>query len=53
MRRFGLLFLAALPLAATDGIEFFESRVRPVLSRNCFACHTTSPMAGLAMVSSD
>ncbi len=27
--------------------EFFEARVRPLLARNCYACHTTSKMGGL------
>jgi mono/diheme cytochrome c family protein len=27
--------------------EFFEMRVRPILSRNCFACHTNSALGGL------
>ena len=53
MWRLGVLVLAALPLGAVDGIEFFESRVRPILAKNCFGCHTSAPMAGLAMVSSD
>src|SRR5262249_17727974 len=29
--------------------EFFETRVRPVLAKNCFACHTTSKMGGLQL----
>src|ERR1700694_406882 len=29
--------------------EFFEMRVRPVLAKNCFACHTASKMGGLEM----
>src|SRR4051812_15354599 len=43
----------AVPVTAADGVEFFESRVRPILAKNCFSCHTTAPMAGLAMVSSE
>src|SRR5580700_5974772 len=35
-------------LAQTPG-EFFESRVRPVLSKNCFACHTASKLGGLQL----
>src|ERR1700680_898008 len=27
--------------------EFFEIRIRPLLSKNCFACHTGSRMGGL------
>ena len=29
--------------------EFFESRVRPVLSKNCYACHTNSKLGGLQL----
>ncbi|MGC4053728.1 MAG: DUF1549 domain-containing protein [Paludibaculum sp.] len=31
--------------------ERFEMKVRPILARNCFACHTASKMGGLAMTS--
>ena len=43
------LFSAALLRAtpSTEELEFFEQRVRPVLSENCFACHTESKMGGL------
>src|SRR5260370_22587468 len=33
------------PLGRPD--EFFEMRIRPLLSKNCFACHTGSRMGGL------
>lgn len=42
----------ALPLAAADDYEFFEKRVRPVLSSNCYACHSVAiknPLAGLLL----
>jgi len=29
------------------GVELFETKVRPLLAANCFACHTQSAMAGL------
>src|SRR5215468_259723 len=53
--------LAILPLAAicyaqqrgADRLEFFETRVRPVLAKNCFSCHTQSKLGGLEMVSRD
>jgi len=32
---------------ANEKIEFFESRIRPVLANNCFACHTESKLGGL------
>ena len=51
------LWLAALALwhpslgaaQSADTIEFFEMRVRPLLAKNCFACHTASRMGGLEM----
>src|SRR5881398_1501631 len=47
-----LLTLARLLSAqkpGEDSAEFFESRVRPVLSKNCFSCHTTSKLGGLQL----
>ncbi len=47
-----LACLAALPLPAaqaSDAGEFFELRVRPVLAKNCYACHTDSHMGGLRL----
>jgi mono/diheme cytochrome c family protein/cytochrome c553 len=45
---------AAAGLSAADApkpqdIEFFETKIRPVFARNCFACHTKTKVAGLAM----
>ena len=48
-----LLAVAAvvcLPAAETPA-EFFETKVRPVLAKNCFSCHTQSRLGGLAMLS--
>ena len=44
---------ACIPIVAFAGSEadFFEMRVRPVLVKNCFACHTKSKMGGLDMSS--
>ena len=33
--------------------EFFEARVRPVLVKNCFSCHTSAPMGGLRLDSGE
>src|SRR2546425_814194 len=42
--------LAAFPLLAqqTDGVEFFEKKIRPVLSQQCYGCHSASskPLRG-------
>jgi mono/diheme cytochrome c family protein len=32
-----------------DQSDFFETRVRPVLAKNCYACHTQSKMGGLQL----
>lgn len=29
--------------------EFFETKIRPVLANNCYACHTNSAMGGLRL----
>jgi mono/diheme cytochrome c family protein len=34
-----------------DPPEFFETRVRPVFAKHCFACHTQSKLGGLEMTS--
>src|SRR6266700_5623987 len=47
------LFTLARLLPAQEPGEFFESRVRPVLSKNCFACHTDSKLGGLQLDSRD
>jgi len=62
MRKRWLSFLAVslLPflgtktaLAQTDGAEFFETRVRPVLVESCFECHSAIPLADLHLDSRD
>jgi len=42
-----VLVLKAEP--QNDPLEFFETRIRPVLANNCFACHTSSQMGGLQL----
>ena len=43
--------LAAMVRAATPpapaSADFFETRIRPVLANNCFACHAASQLGGL------
>src|SRR5262249_48471733 len=33
--------------------DFFEAKIRPVLIKNCYSCHTTSQMSGLRVDSLD
>src|SRR5258706_8543403 len=46
-----VLFLATSGLgfaqSANEKIEFFESRIRPFFTNNCYACHTDSKLGGL------
>src|SRR5215510_10303113 len=41
--------LACRAVSAADPADFFESRVRPVFAKNCYACHTDSKMGGLRL----
>ena len=43
-----LLWAQGLP-ASENPSDFFEERIRPLLARNCFACHTDSPQSGLRL----
>ena len=45
------LLTAAWCLAAPadSAPDFFETRIRPVLAKNCYACHTGSRMGGLRL----
>ena len=46
---FLLILTAVLGFADADQTEFFETRVRPVLANNCYACHTSSKLGGLQL----
>ena len=43
------LLTAIAPALASEGDEFFENRVRPILANNCYACHTNSELGGLRL----
>ena len=45
----------ALPVAAQTAAqqEFFEAKIRPVLSQQCYACHTDENMGGLRLDSKE
>lgn len=43
---------ALLPLPGDTGVEFFETKVRPLLASKCYGCHSAklpSPMGGLRL----
>ncbi|HEY3836150.1 MAG TPA: DUF1549 domain-containing protein, partial [Bryobacteraceae bacterium] len=44
-----LLLATAAPALASEPADFFETRVRPVLAKNCYACHTDAKMGGLQL----
>src|SRR6266567_4427641 len=47
----GLLLMLFLQTSAQQ--EFFETRVRPVLAQQCYACHTDEKMGGLRLDSKE
>ena len=58
LRSFIFLSLAAASTAAAQSIpanspDFFETKIRPVLIKNCYSCHTSSQMSGLRVDSQD
>ena len=53
---FTTLATAAIATAqnpAANSPDFFEEKIRPVLVRNCYSCHTTSQMSGLRLDSQE
>ena len=45
-----LLALLSSPVATgSEAADFFETRIRPLLAKNCFACHTDTQMGGLRL----
>jgi hypothetical protein len=47
-----ILTVLAVPGAqapAADSSEYFETKVRPILANNCYACHTDSALSGLRL----
>src|SRR5215831_12412078 len=58
LRRTIFLLLAAVSSAAAQSIpanspDFFEVKIRPVLIKNCYSCHTSSQMSGLRVDSQE
>jgi mono/diheme cytochrome c family protein len=51
---FLIAVIASAPLLAwadTAPADYFEMKVRPLLAKNCFSCHTQSKMGGLSLTS--
>jgi hypothetical protein len=44
-----ILVATAAPALCSEPADFFETRVRPVLAKNCYACHTDAKMGGLQL----
>jgi hypothetical protein len=49
----GLFAILAGADAQPAGPDFFEMKIRPVLARNCFSCHTQSELGGLRLDSEE
>ena len=45
----GLLLASCAAAQTGTAPEFFESKVRPILATNCYACHTNSQLGGLRL----
>lgn len=45
--------LATTALWATESSDHFEMRVRPVLAKHCYSCHSASRMGGLDLTKKD
>ena len=43
--RYAFLLCLPMGLAADEGIEFFEAKIRPVLVEHCYECHNSSGKA--------
>src|SRR5436190_20618044 len=53
MSRLFVLLILGLPVCSlaenSDPVEFFNARVRPILTSQCFTCHTDAKMGGLQL----
>ncbi len=41
----------AVRAQSPEAAEFFETRVRPLLAKHCFSCHTATKLGGLSLAS--
>lgn len=58
LRQVVLVSIATASVASAQGLpgsapDFFEEKIRPVLVKNCYSCHTTSQMSGLRVDSAE
>ncbi|MFN0170640.1 MAG: PSD1 and planctomycete cytochrome C domain-containing protein [Bryobacteraceae bacterium] len=44
---FSVIALCAWAAPSREALDFFEAKVRPVLAKNCYTCHTQTHTAGL------
>src|SRR5438132_12641570 len=53
LRRIAILSMLACVAASAQDTpnEFFEKRIRPVLSAKCYACHSATKLGGLQLTS--
>ena len=48
-----LLFVDRASGQTPDQVDFFETKVRPILAAQCYSCHTTSKLGGLRLDSKE
>jgi len=44
-----LMALCAVHGAGGEPVDFFENKIRPILTTNCYSCHTNSQLGGLRL----
>jgi mono/diheme cytochrome c family protein len=47
------LFGADNPPATSESLQFFKDKIRPILTQNCYACHTDSAMGAMGQLRVD
>src|SRR6266567_1822501 len=45
----GTFLVVAARAASSDPVDFFKTRVRPILANQCYSCHTDTKMGGLQL----
>ncbi len=49
MKLWYLVAATAALASADDSIEHFEKKIRPILAKNCYACHAAAALGGLRL----